>query len=326
MKRFSFAVFLLIFSELVGANGKTLSSFLSGTFSEGNLFELSDHEIRHLQAEIQRYILDSTREKRPRYKSVSDNEISLSDVCLPESNLYDLSAALILLTTSDSSIEFTKRFTRIKNVISTLTRDIANLPELNANIDVERTKEVFELIAERDQQIILGLPSKGHELAKPLSENEREAFFTLVNKYICSETYHHGNYAFQYLKKFGWPNPDVFGKGAGHSIWLIFQHLDSNPNLQKQFLPKLHDAVGKGYAKAKWYAYLCDRVKINGGDRQLYGTQLNGCGFKPLSDPENVDKRRLALGMESVESYLSWVPNCVGSDTKQALLEAGVIN
>jgi hypothetical protein len=325
MKQLSFAVLLLIFSEFAGANVKSLSSFLSGTISEDKLFELSDHEVKHLQAEIQQYTLDSVRAKRLRYKSFADNEISLSEVCLPDNNLYELGASLTLLAASDSNFDFTKKFSRITNSISELVKDIDDLPKQNTDVDIEEKKEIFHLMAERDQQIILGLPSKSYELAKSLSKDEQEAFFVLVNKYICQETYHHGNYALQLINKFGWPNPSVFGEGAGLSVWLIFQHLDSNPILQRQFLPKLHDAVEKGFAKAKWYAFLYDRVKINGGEKQLYGTQLNGCGLKPLSDPENVDRRRSKLGMESVESYLSWVPNCAGGAPKQALLDAGVI-
>lgn len=326
MKRLNFAVLLLIFLAFASANEKSLSSFLSGTISEDKLFELSDHEVQHLQAEMQQYILDSTRAKRHKYKSFADDDISLSEVCLPEGSLYDLSASLTLLKASDSDFDFTQQFSRITNVISELVKEIDELPKLNPDVDIEEKKEVFKLMAERDQRIILGLPSKSYELAKSLSKEEQEAFFVLVNKYICQETYHHGNYALQLINEMGWPNPSIFGESVGHSIWLIFQHLDSNPMLQRQFLPKLHDAVEKGLAKAKWYAYLYDRVKINEGEKQLYGTQLKGCGLKPLSDPENVNIRRSKLGLESVESYLSWVPNCAGGEPKQALIDAGVIS
>lgn len=59
------------------------------------------------------------------------------------------------------------------------------------------------------------------------------------------------------------------------------------------------------------YAYLTDRVAINSGQLEEYGTQVvyEGPGLgkavpKSLRDPLNVNKRRAAIGMEPLESYL----------------------
>ena len=67
---------------------------------------------------------------------------------------------------------------------------------------------------------------------------------------------------------------------------------------------KLHNASGENYA------YLKDRVLINQGQKQLYGTQMryNKETRKhlpfPIQDSLNVDARRKAIGLSSIGSYL----------------------
>lgn len=328
MKRLSFAIFLLFLSVPADAELNSLAPFLTGkvTAYDDKLYELSKYEIEDLNAELQRYTLNLIRAQRPKYKQFKDDEISLNEVCLSESALYDLSAALSVRTASVSKTEFDASMTRVNHGLIKLTQLIKDLPTQNIGLDVKTTKKVYALLGERDQQIILGLPSEAFKISKSFSKAEQQALSFLVHKFYCGETYHHGNYALKLLDKYGWPDPLVFGEEAGHSVWLVFQHLDSNPALQKQFLPILKNAVENDLAKSSWYAYLYDRVMVNSGEKQLYGTQLDGCGFWPLADPYNVNERRLKLGMESVESYLSWVPNCASSDIKKVLDEAKIIS
>ena len=59
------------------------------------------------------------------------------------------------------------------------------------------------------------------------------------------------------------------------------------------------------------FAYLTDRVNINLGEPQVYGTQLgydeNKTAFaKNLKDPKNVNKRRKSMGLEPLEDYLKF--------------------
>lgn len=55
-------------------------------------------------------------------------------------------------------------------------------------------------------------------------------------------------------------------------------------------------------------AYLCDRVRLAEGQAQLYGTQVESVDgiLRPcsLADPEDVDERRLAAGLEPLADYL----------------------
>jgi hypothetical protein len=66
-------------------------------------------------------------------------------------------------------------------------------------------------------------------------------------------------------------------------------------------------------ADPKNFSYLTDRVLLNTGRKQRYGTQLryntDSCQAlpKPLDDSLNVNQRRLAIGLETIESYLNWM-------------------
>jgi uncharacterized protein DUF6624 len=55
-------------------------------------------------------------------------------------------------------------------------------------------------------------------------------------------------------------------------------------------------------------AYLEDRILVREGRPQRYGTQLekDGVGWKPLptTDPESLDARRRAVGLEPISEYL----------------------
>ena len=58
------------------------------------------------------------------------------------------------------------------------------------------------------------------------------------------------------------------------------------------------------------YGLLTDRVKINTGEKQIYGTQVTYNSFgqaypKNLADSMNVNKLRAEVGLEPIEEYLN---------------------
>jgi len=95
------------------------------------------------------------------------------------------------------------------------------------------------------------------------------------------------------IKPYGYPNHKMIGKKGMEAFWLLIQHQDRDPKLQEQCL-KNCDFNDRNKA------YLIDRVLINQGKKQIYGTQLIG----EIKDKKNVDKRRKEMGLESLEEYL----------------------
>jgi hypothetical protein len=98
----------------------------------------------------------------------------------------------------------------------------------------------------------------------------------------------------------GWPGRRLVGDEAAHAAWLLAQH--APPPVQEQCLPLLEDAVAEGDASPADLAYLRDRVLMHRGEPQIYGTQyLIEDGVPVLwtvQDPEGLDERRAALGLE----------------------------
>ena len=111
------------------------------------------------------------------------------------------------------------------------------------------------------------------------------------------------------LDKYGWLGPDVVGARGSITLWGVVQHADQQPKLQEKYLALMRKAVDAGVADKDLLAYLEDRVLVNEGKPQLYGTQLvrNDHGIyepNPIVDPDQVDVRRAAMGLEPLKYYL----------------------
>lgn len=105
----------------------------------------------------------------------------------------------------------------------------------------------------------------------------------------------------------GWPGETVTGADGAAAAWLLAQHADGDPVQQRAFLDALRDAVGRGEAPAAHLAYLEDRVRVNAGQPQLYGTQFTVTGGElgpcPIDDQERLDQRRAQAGLEPFADY-----------------------
>lgn len=117
------------------------------------------------------------------------------------------------------------------------------------------------------------------------------------------------------LKKYGFPNFDMVGEKGSSNYWLCVQHCDHDPKFQNEVLILMKKQLKKKKANARNYAYLRDRVNINTGKKQIYGTQVsydmsNGQPkpiIKNLRNPKTVNKRRAEMGLESIEDYLKMI-------------------
>lgn len=122
------------------------------------------------------------------------------------------------------------------------------------------------------------------------------------------------NFGFISIKEYGL---ETFGNMA-----LLVQHLDNTEDNNKYRLrylnyfksnlidPKIErdaDIIELFY---DFYALLTDRYLLYTGRKQLYGTQYSinpitkNKTLDPVEDPENLNKRRAALGLVSHEEYL----------------------
>jgi hypothetical protein len=115
------------------------------------------------------------------------------------------------------------------------------------------------------------------------------------------------------MKQYGFLGYDLVGQKGSNNFWLIIQHCDKDVDFQKQVLKAMRAELKNNNADPKNYAYLTDRVLLNTGKKQLYGTQLayntDSCQAvpKPTRDSLLVNQRRLEIGLEPIENYLNWM-------------------
>jgi hypothetical protein len=105
----------------------------------------------------------------------------------------------------------------------------------------------------------------------------------------------------------GWPGRTLAGEDGAGAAWLLAQHADRDPVRQREFLDALRGAVEQGEAPRAHLAYLEDRVRVNAGQPQLYGTQFTVAegelGPHAIEDRARLDERRAEAGLEPFADY-----------------------
>ena len=106
----------------------------------------------------------------------------------------------------------------------------------------------------------------------------------------------------------GWFLQSVYGRQGAGAAFLIIQH--SEIEQWRRFVPILEPLVARGEVEGQSYGLMYDRLAINEGRPQRYGTQMTCIGgrwaidYANLEDPENADARREAMGfMQTLAEY-----------------------
>lgn len=132
------------------------------------------------------------------------------------------------------------------------------------------------------------------------------------------------------FNKHGFVGFDLVGEDGTRNFWLMVQHSDHNPDFQKEVLEKMKIEVDNGNAIPSNYGLLVDRVNLNTGQKQVFGTQVTynlktGQAYpKPLQDSLNVNKRRKSIGLEPIEEYLNRMTEMHFEMNKENYLKKGV--
>ena len=111
----------------------------------------------------------------------------------------------------------------------------------------------------------------------------------------------------QILKDFGWPTSTLVGKdGVEATLYLV--RTSRRLDLQTALLPVIIAAVKKGEAPKSDVAGLVDRMRVDAGMKQLFGTQVKVAnGFlvlTPIEAEAQVDDRRKQFGMPPLAAHL----------------------
>ncbi len=92
------------------------------------------------------------------------------------------------------------------------------------------------------------------------------------------------------------------------AIWLVIQHASAEK--RTQYFPQLLEASKQGDLERQDIALMQDRMLMDSGKPQLYGSQIlmNQDGtyeLHELKDPSTVDSRRAMMGMGPLSEYVS---------------------
>lgn len=116
----------------------------------------------------------------------------------------------------------------------------------------------------------------------------------------------------------GWFTPDQYGEQASSAAFLIIQH--SNVDQWRRFVPILEPLALAGKIDGQDYGLMYDRLAVNEGRPQRYGTQMT-CkagkvviDWENIEDPANADARRADLGIPGTlveyEALFAHYPPC----------------
>ena len=103
------------------------------------------------------------------------------------------------------------------------------------------------------------------------------------------------------VTKIGWPTISKVGKGSSKAAWLIVQH-SSDVKFQERCLKLMEQCLDD--IDPQNYAYLKDRLLVEAGKPQIYGTQskldkkTGETQLYQIEDPDKVNTFRKEVGLE----------------------------
>ncbi|MBI5405741.1 hypothetical protein HY972_01775 [Candidatus Kaiserbacteria bacterium] len=113
------------------------------------------------------------------------------------------------------------------------------------------------------------------------------------------------------VASYGWPSVSLVGKEGSKNAWLLVQHAYHDLRFQKKCLALMSRAAKKNPEDIipMHIAFLTDRIRVNEGKPQKFGTQFytnkkEEFTYWPVRDIKNVDKRRAAYGIEPFAEYV----------------------
>ena len=169
-----------------------------------------------------------------------------------------------------------------QNQIRLVLKDIQNK---------DQSIRILYMAALKKYESSSNIPAIVHNLMKKIDDNSAEIVMKIVDTH-------------------GWLGADAIGEEANQTLFLAIQHAD-DLIVQEKYLPLLTDAVKNENAEPWHLAFLTDRILMNQGKKQIYGTQIiksnnnpENSYVVPLQNPDNVDILRTSIGLDSLKEYL----------------------
>ncbi|MCH2085214.1 MAG: hypothetical protein MK226_22710 [Saprospiraceae bacterium] len=108
------------------------------------------------------------------------------------------------------------------------------------------------------------------------------------------------------IDRYGWLGISQVGRRANTALWAVLQH--GTLASKKKYAPLLKESVLNSESQPQHYARLIDRMLINNGEPQLYGTQIDyepaeNPIFFSIKEPEFINQRRAEIGLPDIQQF-----------------------
>jgi len=176
--------------------------------------------------------------------------------------------------------------------------DLAKELRRRADLDQECRKDTIRFMAR-------------HKLVEPVQTDKLDPAVVATYKALRKKEQEVDRDNLAWIKKViakhGWPGKSLVGPAAAGNAFLLVQHAVSDPEFMESCLRKM-EAAAKGEVEPMHLALLTDRVLVQSGKKQKYGTQLTWKDGKliasPIEDEAKVDERRKTVGLGPLKDYL----------------------
>lgn len=105
----------------------------------------------------------------------------------------------------------------------------------------------------------------------------------------------------------GWPGHALVGAEAAAAASRLVQHAREHLDFRRRCLELMREAAGRRDLPWREVAYLTDELRVDEGCPQVYGTKFEPVAGRlepwPVEEPERVDQRRAAYGMEPLADH-----------------------
>jgi hypothetical protein len=258
-----------------------------------SLYYFEQNELQKFEETYPRLYVEYLKANLPAYQEAvkavdrQDTELAFSDI----NSLIDEDLFL-------DEIEYDKNFNMLheKEEWHNLIQKI----NIINSIYNEKVRSELKEIQRKDQGIrLLYINTKNDSLKTAIHDYMKVVVDKDCAEKICS-----------ILDKYGWSGSGEIGSEANETLFLGIQHVD-DLMVQKKYLPMLKDAVQSGKAEGWHLAFLTDRILMNQGKKQRYGTQkiVSNDPTKtyiiPLEYPDNIDDLRKELGLPPLAEDLA---------------------
>src|SRR5437764_12190952 len=109
------------------------------------------------------------------------------------------------------------------------------------------------------------------------------------------------------VNQYGWPTRDLVGDEGARAAFFLLRN-SSTSELQRDLLPVIIAAVKKGEITKTAFAAYIDRLRLNAGLKQIFGTQATILNrflvLFPMTDETHVDARRKQYDLPPLREYL----------------------